>query len=132
MSQTSHNQSKFAPGDNYPLRVFGSINASQCITALNVTAAVTAADPLFKILASADDPTFVEFQVHVSTAIAGSTPVIGIGNAPDDNQWLTVTNTDEATSTSLRVFTQDQEIFIGLASGTVNAGVVDIVVTIKA
>lgn len=87
---------------------------------------------LFTIDASTADPCWVEFQAVPTIAVAGSSPVVGLGSAGDDSAYLPITNTLNVTSTSLRYFTAKTNVYWALTGGTTNAGQLAITATIKA
>lgn len=79
-------------------------------------------DIVFRIKASADDPTWVRFEWYNSTAVAGSSPVVGLGTAVNSANLLAAVNTDEVTTVSVRKLVADTDVYIGTVSGTWNAG----------
>lgn len=79
-------------------------------------------DVVFSILASADNPAVVRFSWYNSTAVAGSSPVVGLGSAANNANFLAASNTDEATTVSIRKFVANTDVYIGTVSGTWNAG----------
>lgn len=89
---------------------------------------------LCTILATTANPTYVKFTAYVRTAIAsGGTPVTGLSTASagDTVNLLSITNTDESTTTTLRRFTADTPIYYGETSAP-TSGAASVVITILA